>query len=175
MTDTFRAELLARLGWKRTSGSVTDEQQCKYCQPLECGDGPGQAEAAWQDADAFLLDGAARPLDLTALTRPMFDDLHTTVLVTVRAILLVNNNVAQGRLVVGRAAQHEWFAPFSAAGGMLEVPPQSAALVSNRQAGWAVDAARRNLKLAAVGGDVSYSIAILGTLTAGGSGSSSGW
>ena len=53
-------------------------------------------------------------------------------------------------------------------------PPNGLLLLGNPQAGWPVDARRRNLQLAADGGDVTYSIAIVGTLTADASGSGSG-
>ena len=54
------------------------------------------------------------------------------------------------------------------------MPPDSPLLLANRQDGWTVDDAQKNLRLAASGGDVTYSIAIVGTTTAAGSGSGSG-
>ena len=48
----------------------------------------------------------------------------------------------------------------------MAVPPDSPWLIANTQAGWPVDSGNKNLKLAADGGDVVYSIAVLGTTTA---------
>ena len=66
-------------------------------------------------------------------------------------------------MLVGAAASDQWSEPFGADGDQIEVPPDSPVLLSNRQTGWTVDASNKNLKLSAVGGDVDYAIAIVGT------------
>jgi hypothetical protein len=162
---TFTSELRASLGWNWTDGAV-DNDRLDYTQQLPEGNGDGQAEAVWHVVEQTLLDGASLTLDLTALHRTVLGDDHVVALLTVKAILIVNHNTAGGSLVVGGAATNEWSAPFAAAGDKIAVPPDSPLLLANRSAGWPVDATHRNLKLAATGGNVTYSIAILGTTTA---------
>jgi len=170
MTEEFKASLVAGLGWKWTSGTVIDDGRVRYAQPLTDADVTARAEAVWHDASAILLDGASRNLDLTALERAVFDDVLRTVFADVKGLLVVNEG-GPGRLVVGGADEDAWFGCFGAPDHTVEVPPHSALVLSHRQDGWPVDGARCNLKLAAAGGDVTYSIAILGTLTSGGSSS----
>ena len=166
---TFKSELRASLGWDWNDGAVDNDRLDHTRQLLE-GNGDGQAEAVWHAANQTLLDGAAVTLDLTALHRTILGDDHVLTLLKVKALLIVNHNAAGGSLVVGGAAANEWSAPFGAAGDQLVVPPDSPLLIGNRTAGWPVDSAHRNLKLAAAGGAVTYSIAILGTTTAAASG-----
>ena len=96
----------------------------------------------------------------------------TTCLLSVKALMILNDADSAGTLVVGGAGGDEWSAPFGADGDALQVAPDGAVLLANRQAGWPVDDANKLLKLSASGGDVTYSIALAGTLTAEGSGSS---
>ena len=98
-------------------------------------------------------------------------DLGTS---SVKALLVINESTSVGELVVGNAATDPWSEPFGADGDLIAAPPDSPILLANRQEGWEVDNANRNLKLAAAGGDVTYSIAIVGTITTSESGSGSG-
>jgi hypothetical protein len=164
MNDVFQAEIAASLGWRWTSGTTSDAGQLRYAGPLATGSQACQAEAVWHDEHALLLAGAARNLDLTALTRALFDDMLSTVLTAVKAILIVNDPTSTGRLFVGPAAQKGWSGPWAGTGNWLEVPPDGVLLLGGRQAGWPVDASHCSLRLAASDGDVDYSVAILGTL-----------
>ena len=87
------------------------------------------------------------------------------------SVLIVSHDTSEGQLVVGAAASDQWAEPFGADGDQVVVPVDSPLLLANPTAGWTVDASNKNLKLAASGGDVDYSIAILGAVTASGSGS----
>ena len=169
----FKAEIKASLGWNWSEGA-TDNHRLDYARQLLEGNGDGQAEAAWHAENRTLLDGASTTLDLTALTRTILGDLNTVTFLTVKAILIVNESTGGGQLLVGDAAENEWSEPFGADGDQLAVPPDSPLLLANRQAGWNVDEGNKNLKLAGSGGDVTYSIAVVGTITAPGSGSGSG-
>lgn len=170
---SFKAEVKASLGWNWNDGAV-DNDRLDYAEQLLEGNGASQAEAAWHDRDRTLLDGASTTLDLTSLTRTILGDTVTVTLLTVKALLIVNQTSGGGELVVGDAAANEWAEPFTADGDQITVPPDSPLLLANRQTGWQVDDSNRNLKLAASGGDVTYSIAIIGTTTTAGSGSGSG-
>ena len=81
--------------------------------------------------------------------------------------MVVNESTDGGELLVGGATTDRWVEPFGAAGDGVVVPADSAVLLSSRQSGWPVDEPSRNLRIAASGGDVTYSIAIVGTLTPG--------
>jgi hypothetical protein len=166
---TFKAELKASLGWDWNDGAV-DNDRLDYVRQLLQGNGDGQAEAVWHAVEQTLLNNTSLTLDLTALHRTILGDDNVITLLTIKAILIVNHNPAGGSLVVGGAAANEWSAPFAAAGDQFVVPPDSPLLLGNRMAGWPVDSSHRNLKLAAAGGAVTYSLAILGTTTAPASG-----
>ena len=88
-------------------------------------------------------------------------------------LLIVSDTTSLGELLVGDAAADQWSEPFIADGDQLAVPPASPLLLANTQEGWEVDASNKNLKLAASGGEVTYSITIIGTITESGSGSGS--
>ena len=169
---SFKVEMKASIGWNWDDGAV-DNDRLEYVRQLLEGNDDNQAEAVWHVEDQVLLDGNSTTLDLTALTRTILGDTVTVTLLTVKGLLIVNQSTTGGQLVVGDAATDEWSAPFGADGDQVTVPLDSPVLLSNRQSGWAVDNSNRNLKLTASGGDVTYSIAMVGTTTAPGSGSGS--
>jgi hypothetical protein len=168
---TFKAEIRTSIGWNWNQGAV-DNSRLAYTKQLAEGFGDSQAEAAWHEEEQTLLEGAATVLDLTALPREVLGSVLTTTLLSVKALLIINDAGSAGTLVVGTAGGAEWSAPFGADGDTLEVPPDGVLLLSGCQSGWPVDDAHKLLKLQAAGGDVAYSLAVLGTLTAAGSGSS---
>jgi hypothetical protein len=166
---TFKAEIRASLGWDWNDG-VVDNGRLEYAKSCAQGHDDGQAEAVWHAADQILLEGGATHLDLTALVRSALGGTFDTCLLRVKALLVVHQ-AGDGKLVLGGAGGAEWSAPFGADGDTLEIPAQSALLLVNRQDGWPVDDANKLLRLSAVGGHVTYSVAIVGTTTADGSGS----
>jgi len=168
---SFKADVRASAGWNWNDGAL-DNGRLDYAKQLLEGNGDGQAEAVWHADQQVLADGEAVTLDLTGLTRTVLEDFHTVTFVKIRALLLVHLSAGPGELIVGGAGADEWSAPFTADGDQLRVPPDSPLLLANRQVGWDVDDSHKNLRLAASGGEVSYSIAVLGNLTATGSGSS---
>ena len=169
---SFKAQIQASVGWNWSDGAV-DNDRLDYAEQLLDGNGSNQAEAVWHEEAATLADAASTTLDLTDLTRTVLDDTHTVTFLTVKALLIVNHDTSDGELLVGNAASDEWSEPFGADGDQARVPPDSPLLLANRPSGWNVDASNKNLKLAASSGAVDYSIAIIGTTTAAGSGSGS--
>ncbi len=161
---TFKGTITARTAWSWNSG-VLDDAKLNYDKSLIHGPEANQAEAVWHEEDSELLEGVSRTLDLTALTRNVLGDTLTTTLLLVKSILIVNKSTTGGRLVVGGAASNEWSECFGADGDQAIVPLDSPVLLCNRQCGWEVDDTHKNLKIAASGGDVTYSIAIIGTTT----------
>ncbi len=167
---TFQAEIKATLGWRWDDGA-RDINQLGYEQSLAEGNGDNQAEAAWHLESQVLLDTNSTTLDLTALTRTILGDTLSVTFLTVKALMIVNQSTGTGELLIGGAGTNEWSEPFGADGDLATVPPDSTLLLTNRKQGWDVDSTNKNLKLAASGGDVTFSIALVGTITAGGSGS----
>ena len=161
---SFKAELRTSLGWNWDDGAADNRRLDCVAQLLE-GNGSGQAEAAWISEDQTILDAASLTLDLDALTRTVLGDQLTVSFETIKALLIKNADTSTGNLVVGAAATNEWSATFGAVGDTLIIPPDGLLLTSNRDAGWTVDATHKILKLAASGGDLSYSIAVVGTTT----------
>jgi hypothetical protein len=162
---SFKAELKASLGWNWDDGAA-DNRRLDHVAQLLDGNGSGQAEAAWIAKDQSLADTASITLDLDALTRTILGDQLTVSLLTIKALLITNAAISTGDLVMGNAAANEWSAPLGAAGDTLIVSPDGLLLLTNRDTGWTVDATHKNLKLAASGGDLTYSIAVVGTTTA---------
>jgi hypothetical protein len=161
---TFKAELKSDLGWKWDSGAL-DDSRLNYQKQLLDGNGANQADAVWHKEAVTVLSGANDTYDLTNLTRTVMGDTHSVNLLLVKAIQIVVTSTTGGKLVVGNAASNEWSEPFGADGDTVEVPIDSCLLLSNRRCGWEVDDSNKNLKLLASGGDVTYSIAIVGTIT----------
>ena len=170
---SFKGEIRTSIGWNWNDGAV-DNDRLDYAKQMLEGNGAGEAEAVWHDEDCLLGDGASSTVDLTELQRTVLGDINTVTFLKVKALLIVSHSDSEGDLLVGDAASDEWSEPFGADGDQLIVPAGSPVLLANRNTGWPVDASNKNLKLAASGGDVSYSIAIVGTTTAAGSGSGSG-
>jgi hypothetical protein len=167
----IKAEIRASLGWTWTAGAVLNDRLAYAAQLLD-GNGDNQAEAAWLADDQSLTSGTSTTLDLTALTRSLLGDTHTTTLLGVRGLLILNHHDSAGNLVVGGASSNAWSAPFADGSDKLSLPPDGIALLTNRKSGWTVDASNCNLKLLASGGNVDYSIALIGTITAPSSSSS---
>lgn len=157
---SFQAEMRAALGWRWSEGATFDARLDFARQVLDR-DGLGSA-AAWSAEGELLPDGHARTYDLTYLVRAVLGDALVTPLAGVYALLIVNHSADGGSLWVGGAASDPWIGPFGAGGGPLCVAPEGAALLASRAAPWPVDQARRNLRLEALGGDVQYSVALIG-------------
>ena len=168
---TFKAEIRALIGWNWSQGAL-DSGRLDYARALTEGFGDGEAEAVWHAEDEPLSSGHSITLDLTALQRDVLGSLMTTTLLSVKGLLVINAGSSVGNLVVGGAGGAEWSAPLGADGDTIVLPPDGALMLSNLRGEWRVDDANKLLKLAASGGDVAYSLVLLGTLTATGSGSS---
>jgi hypothetical protein len=168
---SFKAEIKAAIGWSWNQGAL-DSSRLDYAAQLSEGHGDGQAEAVWHVEQETLLNGAAELLDITALRRSVLGAIHTATLLSVKGLLVINDAASSGNLVIGGAGGSEWSAPFGGDGDTVALPPDGVLFLSSRGQGWPVDDANKLLKLTAAGGDVGYSVAIIGTLTASGSGSS---
>jgi hypothetical protein len=170
---TFKAQIRASLGWDWNEG-VRDNSRLEYTKGLSDGSGDNQADVVWCVEHQVLALGAASTYDLSALARTVLGVSHSIGFASIKALLVVNESVAGGELLFGAAAIDPWSEPFGNVGDRIAVPADSAFLVSSRQSGWPVDSAARNLRLAASGGDVTYSIALVGTLSPATPGSGSG-
>lgn len=162
---SFKGSIRAFLGWNWVQGTE-DNAKLSYDKALTDGAGVNEAEGIWHKESVLLLDAASETLDLTALVRTVLGDTtHNTTFVTIKGILVVNESTSGGELVIGGAATDEWSELFGADGDKIRVPLDSPMLWSSRRCGKEVDATNKNLKIAAEGGDVTYSIAIAGLLT----------
>lgn len=161
---SFQGEIKAVVGWNWDAGAL-DSARLDYSKRLYPGSGDKRAEAVWHIEDQILLAGETVTFDLTALSRDVFGGSMTLTLLAIKALLIVNLSDDQAELVVGGAASDTWWEPFFSAGDQVVVPRGSPLLLSNRRDGWLTDTSNKNLKLAAVGGNVLYSMAIVGTTT----------
>ena len=169
----MKAQIKASLGWNWDDG-VRDSGRLEYARTLLDGNGDNQAEAVWHAESRTLAAGESDTFDLAALERTVLGAILTVNMAAVKALLIVNESTVGGQLLVGGAAVNQWSEPFGADGDCAMVPADSALLLCNRQSGWPVDANNRNLKIAALAGSATYSIAVVGTTTPAGSGSGSG-
>ncbi|MEN6406838.1 MAG: hypothetical protein ABFC77_10230 [Thermoguttaceae bacterium] len=170
---SFKSQIKASLGWDWNQG-VRDNDRLDYAKSLSDGSGDNQAEAAWHVEQQTLPLGESIDYDLTNLARMVLGVSLSTAFAAIKAVLLVNESTDGGDLRVGGAEDDPWSAPLGGESDGVLVPADSVMLLSNRQSGWAVDSASRNLRLTASGGDVTYSIAVVGTLSASDSSSGSG-
>jgi hypothetical protein len=178
MTTTLRSSITAQLGWtwrdQIGAFSILDSNRLHFNKTLADGAGADQADAVWHANGQTLSAGQWTTLELDALEQSCFGNTILIPLASVKAILIVNKNTAQsGYLLVGGAAVDEWHAPFGASGDRVKVMPDGPLLLVNSREGWDVEPGSTALKIAAAGGDVTYEIAILGTLEEQGSSSSS--
>ena len=183
---SFVAEILANLGWRWIDGAI-DDSKLLYTEGFSEGIEANMAEAVWHIEDRVLAAGMADLWDLTHLTRQLFGDIHETTFARIKGILIVNQNTNDVSLMVGGAPYDQWWEPFGREDDTVEVPSDSPLLLANRGVGWAVEGydegsssssgesgANRMLQIeAGAGGAVTYSLAIIGTITASSSSSSS--
>jgi len=178
MTTTLRSSITAQLGWtwrdQVGTSLITDSNRLRFDKNLADGAEADQADAVWHAEDQTLSAGQSTTLELDALPQSRFGDTIMIPMAKVKAILIVNKNTAgNGYLRVGGAAVDEWYAPFGASGDTLKVMPDGPLLLANSRNGWDVPTGSTALKIAAVDGDVTYDVAILGTLAGEGGSSSS--
>ena len=168
MTTTFRSAIAAEIGWTWQDhvgqSPIVDSNRHAFQQSLADGSGLDQCDAVWHVQDQPLPAGQSTILNLDLLEQTLFGNAIVIPLAKVKAILIENRSeAAGGYLLVGGAPVDAWSAPFGAAGDTIRVMPQSPLLLANTHDGWPLDAGAA-LRLAAVGQDVIYSVAILGTL-----------
>lgn len=160
---SFKAQLKLYLGWEWEEGAQDkDNQDLDYT--LLDGTDINQAEAVFHQENVTLLDGNSTTYDLTALSRTVLGDTLDVTLITVKKILAVNESES-GELIIGGAAANEWSEPFGADGDTAIVPPQSPWFWGSLRCGKEVDGTNKNLKIAASGDDVTYSLVIIGLVT----------
>lgn len=162
--------------WRDRLGpfTVTDDNRLQFNRELADGVESGQADVVWHAADQTLSAGESTTLGLAALGQSLFDDMIVISLARVKAILVVNKSEGEAAyLLLGGAGVDEWCAPFGMLGDTVKAMPGSPLLLANLREGWSVESGQEMLRLEAVGGDVVFDIAIVGTTSAGGSDSSS--
>lgn len=171
MTTTLRGVVQAQLGWTWRDAAglnvVVNSNRLQFSRDLDNGADAYQADAVWDLVDQSLSAGSSTTFSLTALTRQLFGDTITLALAKVKAILVVNKNTSgSGHLLLGGAAADQWYAPFGASGNTVKIMPGAALLLACPDAGWDVLAGATALKLAAVGDDAAFDMAILGVAAA---------
>ena len=179
MTTTLRSRIDVQLGWiwrdRLGPFTVTDDNRLQFNRELADGIASGQADVVWHAGDQALPAGQSTTLELAALGQSLFDDMIVISLARVKAVLVVNKSAGESAcLLLGGAGVDEWCAPFGMLGDTVKVMPGSPLLLANLREGWNVESGHEVLRLEAVGGDVAFDIAILGTTSSGGSDSSSG-
>jgi len=177
MTTTLQSAISAQLGWTWRdyvgAASITNSNRLPFNKSLADGSGADQADAVWHADSQMLAADESMILALDMLQQSMFGDAITVPLSGVKAILIVNkNSQGGGYLSVGGATVDGWHAPFGSPGDTVKVMPDSPLLMANTRDGWDVGVGQSALKITAVGGSVTFDIAVLGIL-AGASGSSS--
>ena len=170
MTTNLRSMIHAELGWtwKDELGTtrVVNSNRLKSIQTLLDGADEGEADAVWDAAGEVLASGNSTTLQLDALEKDLFGDTLVVSLLTVKALMIVNQDTGTGGyLLLGGAATDAWEEPFGSSGDRIKVMPGAPVLLTCPGEGWDVDSGSTNLKIEAVGGAVTFDIALLGTVT----------
>jgi len=172
MADSLSTAIQTSLTWvlqeDRPFSAVIDSSRLEYSESLANGTGTSQADRLWYDERTV---GAASDddLDLTDLSSTLFDNALTTSFARIKALLVVNlETTGPAVLQVGGAGAggSAFSAPFGGdADAVVEVPHQSAMLLSNRPDGWAVsDATSDVLRVSNTSAaPITYRITIVGT------------
>jgi hypothetical protein len=179
MTTTLRSRIDVQLGWtwrvRLGPFTVTDDNRLQFNRELADGVESGQADVVWHAADQTLPAAQSMTLELAALGQSIFDDMIVISLARIKAILVVNKSAgASACLLLGGGGVDEWCAPFGMLGDTVKVMPGSPLALANLREGWGVEFGHETLRLEAIGGDVLFDIAILGTASRDDSDSSSG-
>jgi len=151
--------------WRHLSGGhvIVDSNRLQFARNLHQGGDADKANRIWHAVDQPLAAGQSITLYLNALGMEMFDDVITTAFGAIKAIMIVNKNPAgEGSLLVGGAGTQEWCAPFGMIGDTVRVMPGSPLLLANVREGWKVEPGCEALKITAVGGAVTFDVALLG-------------
>jgi hypothetical protein len=179
---SFAAQLFCSLGWRWDDGAQDNDSLRTPGQngiTLGQGNSDNEAEAVWHLEDVVLSSGDAVEYDLTNLTRTILGDEHIVAYQRIKAILIQLTAASDGSLVVGAANIDPWLGPFGRIGDTIKAEPGSPLFMANIQDGWPVWAlsasssssssgdsqSDRMLRLEASGGDVTFSIAIVGETT----------
>jgi len=168
MADTLSLDVQAKLSWVFLDGldlsTIKDDSALEFKQSVADGTAAGQADKIWHD-QRMLSAATSETLDLSTLTNTLFNSTITINLARVKCIFIKNRSTNAGdELAVGGAATNAFEAPFAnAAGGLVEVGPNSPLLLANLLDGWSVGS-NVNLKIANTGtADITYDIVIVGT------------
>jgi hypothetical protein len=129
------------------------------------GSGSGQGDGSWNIEDAVLLSAATVEYDLTALTRSVFGGSLTTSFQKIVALVIEVDSTSTGALVVGGAAANTWVGPFIDTTDKIALEADSQYAQTQYLDGWPVSGSNKALKLEASGGNVTYSIYLVGLLT----------
>jgi len=169
MITTLESVIHVDLGWTWRDhvgvAPIVDSNHHRFTRRLADGTAAGQANAVWHVEDRALAAGQSLTLDLDLLEQSLFGDRITIPLATIKALLIVNKNASEpGRLLVGGATAHPWYAPFGAPDQTVMVLAGNPLLLANTGSGWAVGLENHALRIAAIDGPVTFDMAILGTL-----------
>jgi hypothetical protein len=167
MTTSLRSSIHVQAGWTwrdiHGANVVANSNRLQAGHDFEDGVGSGQADAVWDAAGEVLAADASMTLALDALSRELFGDAITIALEYVKLVLVVNRNSGgSGCLLVGGAAADEWHAPLGGSGHTVRVMPGAALLLACPGDGWEVTAGANQLKIAAVGEETTFDVAIIG-------------
>lgn len=174
MAATLASTLSASLGWDFQDAldlaTVKDTSSLAYTKALATGTGSNLADRIWHDSRA-IASGANDDLDLTALTQSIFGDTTTIAFVQVKGILIVNTSTTAGdELILDSSVANAYKGLFNgSATSKVEIGPDSALLISAKQAGFAssgtVSGTNKVIRVSNPGGgtSITYKIAILGT------------
>lgn len=165
MSYNLDVRSLSELSWTwgqhGTSASTSFNGVMREKKQFTYGTLSGEADAVWYNEDASLSRDSTEILALNCLKMQMFTEEITISLNTVR-VLMVANRGDSGTLIIGASDSSAWNGPLGA-GETLTLPPGSVLFLLHPTSGWAVSSTAYQLKLAASGANVTYSVGLVGT------------
>lgn len=168
MSDELIVDVLCQLGWRYTAdrGLATLREASELAKLLHLGpgDGAGQVDQLWYDAERPVDDLSFEDLDLTALPRTLYNTDFDLAFANVRALVIVNLATDPSHvLAIGAAASNAWSPWISSGSASVMLEADSALVLTNRKNDWPVDSSNKVLRIANGSEDpVSYRIAIAG-------------
>lgn len=171
MANTLASQLSAGLKWLDTNplalSNLVESSALNFSLALASGTGGSQADQIWGYTNT-LGAGVTLNIVLSALNQTIHGTSYALNMVTVRAIVVVNQNTVSGNyLKLTPNASNPFELPFNgqASPAGIRIGPNSVGVISNLVDGWATVASTSDsLALINPGATgIQYQLAILGT------------
>ena len=166
MAITLNSTIYSGISWTQKSvesvSTITDAGSMVLNGDLQNGSENNCANVLWHDKQT-LSAGGSDTIDLSGLTRTLFNDSYDISFIggTIKSVTI--NNVGTGDISWDFNTSNAFNSPLIGGTNSIHIPGVSAVTVSNMRSGWTVDASHRYIKISDIDGSGSLSeFAIVG-------------